>query len=66
MHYRTIESLSEYLVVAQCEYKVEHFKKQSDGRWLLEDIRSLERIVEMESVSCTLALKDIYERVTMD
>src|SRR2546423_11056778 len=43
--YRTVESLAEYLLVAQEEYRVEQYVKQSDGRWLLTDIRSLEGTV---------------------
>lgn len=39
--YRTIESLVEYLLVAQEEYRVEQYVKQVDGRWLLSDVRSL-------------------------
>lgn len=64
-YYRTIESLSEYLLVAQDEYKVEQYTKQTDGRWLLSDIRSLEGLVQLSSVECTLALKDVYDKVSL-
>lgn len=66
MHYRSIQSLAEYLIVAQDEYRVEHSVKQPDGRWLLEEIGTLEKTIELESVLCALALKEIYERVTID
>jgi Uma2 family endonuclease len=64
-YYRTIESLSEYLLVAQDEYKVEQYTKQADGRWLLSDIRSLEGLVELSSVGCMLALRDVYDKVSL-
>jgi Uma2 family endonuclease len=64
-YYRTIESLAEYLLVAQDEYKVEQYAKQQDGRWLLTDIRSLEGVVEMVSIQCRLALADVYDRVSL-
>lgn len=64
-YYRTIESLSEYLLVAQDEYKVEQYVRQADGRWLLSDIRSLEGMVELSSVGCMLALKDVYDKVSL-
>jgi Uma2 family endonuclease len=62
-YYRTIESLTEYLLIAQDTHHVEQYTKQADGRWLLADIVSLEAVVELTSVGCTLALKDVYEKV---
>jgi Uma2 family endonuclease len=64
-YYRTIESLSEYLLVAQDECKVEQYVKQSDGRWLLEDISSLEGGIELTSIQCTLRLMDVYAKVEL-
>jgi Uma2 family endonuclease len=64
-YYRTIESLTEYLLVAQGEYHVAQHLKQSDGRWLLADIRGLESRVELLSVGCALALSEVYDRVSL-
>ncbi|MFN2598172.1 MAG: Uma2 family endonuclease, partial [Pyrinomonadaceae bacterium] len=65
-YYRTIESLTEYLLVAQDEYHVAQHIKQPDARWLITDIRGLESRVELTSVPCTLALSEIYDRVSLD
>jgi Uma2 family endonuclease len=62
--YRTIESLAEYVLVAQDEYRVEQYAKQTGGRWLLSDHRSPEDVVELTSVGCALGLRDVYEKVT--
>jgi len=64
-YYRRIEALTEYLLVAQDEYRVEQYSKQADGRWLLTDISSLEGVVELPSIQCTLRLADIYARVEL-
>ncbi len=64
-YYRTIESLSEYLLIAQEEYRVEQYVRQSDGRWLLSDIRSPEAEFELPSVGCALRLADVYARVPL-
>jgi Uma2 family endonuclease len=64
-YYRAVESLAEYLLVAQDEYKVEQYVKQPDGRWLLTDIRSLEGVVEMASIQCRLTLADVYDKVSL-
>lgn len=63
--YRTIESLAEYVLVAQDEHRVERYVRQPDGRWLLSDHRSLEDVVELASVRCALALRDVYKKVSL-
>ena len=63
---RTIESLVEYLLIAQEEYRVEQYVKQTDGHWLLSDVVSLENTVELQAIGCSLALRDIYDRVAID
>ena len=64
-NYRTIESLAEYLLVSQDEYRVEQYSKQPDGRWLLTDARPLEGIVDLASIQCVLKLKDVYGKVAL-
>lgn len=64
MHYRTIESMREYVIVAQKERKIEHHVKQPDGRWLLTDIRDQD--LKLTSIGCTLTMDEIYERVEFD
>lgn len=64
-YYRTIESLREYLLVAQDEYKIEQYVKQADDRWLLSDISSLEGVVELLSIQCRLTLVDVYAKVEL-
>lgn len=64
-YYRTIESLNEYVLVAQNTYHVAQYAKQPDGRWLLTDIRGLDSSVTFSSVPCALALKEIYDGVSV-
>ena len=61
--YRTIESLAEYVLVTQDECKVEQYVKQSDGRWLLSDHRSLDDVLELASVQCSLGLREVYAKI---
>lgn len=62
-HYRTIPSLAEIVFVAQDRPHVEHWLRQEDGRWLIEEIEDLDRTLELPSVTCTLTLRAIYRRV---
>jgi len=62
-YYRTLESFTEYLLVTQNEYRIEQYTKQEDRRWLLSEARSLDEIVELGSIQCVLALKEVYDKV---
>lgn len=65
-HYRRIESLAEYLLVAQDKHHVEHFVRQPDRQWLLSETSDLQDTVQLPSISCGLKLSDVYEKVTVD
>jgi Uma2 family endonuclease len=60
--YRKIESLHEYVLVAQDRAFVEHFVRRG-SKWELSDISGLDDALRMESIQCELALRDIYDKV---
>jgi Uma2 family endonuclease len=62
--YRTVESLEEYVLVAQTEPRVEVFRRQRGGHWLLSEAFGLESACRFDSLDCSLALTDIYDKVT--
>jgi Uma2 family endonuclease len=64
--YRQLPSLQEYLIVAQDAPALEHYRRQSQRQWILVDITDWETPVELLSIQCQLALKDIYEKVNFD
>lgn len=64
-HYRSIPSFTEYLLVAQDEFHVTQYVRQTEGRWLLTDYRSPEDTLQLESVECSLSLKEIYDKVSI-
>ena len=65
-YYRTLDSLAEHLLVAQEEYRVEQYTRQPDGPWVLTETSSLEGVVELRSIDCSLALIDVYRKVELD
>jgi Uma2 family endonuclease len=65
VYYRMIDSLAEYLLVEQDEYRIEQYVKQADGRWLLSEETSLEGSIDLASVECRLALSEAYDRVDL-
>jgi Uma2 family endonuclease len=64
--YRTIDSLTDYLLVAQGKPLVEHFSRMPDTRWALSEHKGLEATVTIASIDCTLALADIYDKIDFD
>lgn len=65
-YYRTLDSLKEHLLVSQDEIRVEQYVKQADGTWLMIEHRSLDSNVELQSIGCSLGLRDIYDKVQID
>jgi len=64
-HYRTLASLSEYVLIAQDKYHIEHFVRQPDNRWLLSETNRLEDTIHLSSIACDLALAEVYDKVEM-
>lgn len=62
-HYRTLESLREYLLVSQDRPLVEHFIRRPDGNWLLSDETDLAASIVLPSIECQLAMAEIYDKV---
>jgi Uma2 family endonuclease len=65
-HYRTIDSLQEYILVSQMECRVERFSNQEDGSWRYSENTDLMGSIEFTSVACRLSLASIYERVDFE
>jgi Uma2 family endonuclease len=61
--YQNIESLKEYLLVAQKPFRVEQYVRQSDREWRYSEYHSAEDVVALGVIGCQLALKDVYAKV---
>ena len=62
--YRTwLESLAEYLLVAQDRVHIEHWRKQPDGAWLVGEVEDLHATLALQSLDVRLPLVEVYERV---
>jgi Uma2 family endonuclease len=61
-HYRTLDSLKEYLLIAQDECHLEHYVRQPHNQWLKLELNQLQDTVELSSIQCHLALVDVYDK----
>jgi Uma2 family endonuclease len=64
--YRELKSFCEYLLTSQTQPLIEHYIKQSDGSWKFLTHKGLAATTRLETINCTLSLKDIYRRVTFE
>lgn len=59
---KRLDSLREYVLVAQDRVRVERYSRQGD-EWLLTTWETLDSTLELESVGCRIPLVEIYSRV---
>jgi Uma2 family endonuclease len=65
-HYRKLESLAEYVLIAQETHHVEHYLRQPDNQWLLSESDGLQDAIHLPSINCHLALADVYDKVDIE
>jgi Uma2 family endonuclease len=65
LRYRTyLDSLTDYVVVAQGMPLVEHFARQPNGQWVIAATATeLSENVVLSSIGCTLRLSEVYDRI---
>ncbi|HKP52795.1 MAG TPA: Uma2 family endonuclease [Chloroflexia bacterium] len=64
--YRKLESLVEYVLVAQDKVRVEHYVRQGDEgtHWVLTEISGQDGTLQLGSIGCAISLSDIYDKVS--
>jgi Uma2 family endonuclease len=60
--YRRRPSLQEYVLIAQDRVSVEHYSRHGEF-WMYSDATGLDDVMELPSIGCSLALRDIYDKV---
>jgi len=61
-HYRLLESLREYVVVAQDHVMVERYTRQGE-EWVLTALNNLDATLRLDSIGCEVSLREIYAKV---
>jgi Uma2 family endonuclease len=62
-HYRSIESLQEYVLVSQDEAQIEKYVRQDDGFWVLSEAVGLDAEINFDSIECVIALNEVYDKI---
>jgi Uma2 family endonuclease len=63
-HYRKIDSLREYILVAQDRIRIEQYVRHGE-HWTLGEISDPAGSLRIEALGCEVALRDIYDRVEL-
>lgn len=64
--YQSLESLQEYLLIAQDKPVIEQFVKRSDGKWIYAATIGKESSLELPSIECSLSLSAVYDKVVWE
>ena len=60
---KAIESLEEYVLIAQDQPRVEHWRRHADGSWNQSVISGLSGSLTIETASVSISLTDLYDQV---
>ena len=58
-----LETLTDYMLVAQNEPLIDSYHKTEAGRWEWSSVEGLESELSINSINCRLPLADVYDRV---
>jgi len=62
-HYRGIESLQDYILVAQDQVRIEQYTRGEANTWTIRDYLNAEQVLAIPSIGVSLPLAAIYERI---
>jgi Uma2 family endonuclease len=64
-HYRRLETLREYVLVAQNKVRIEHFRREGE-EWILSEVSAPDATLHLGSIDCHVRVATIYERVEFE
>jgi Uma2 family endonuclease len=62
-HYRSIETLYEYVLVSTDEARIEKFEKTGDGFWFLSEAVGIDAEIELTSIEAKIPLAEVYDKI---
>lgn len=60
---RRVESLQEYVLVAQSEARIEKYVRHGDGFRLLSEAVGSDSEIEFAAIECRVALSEVYDKI---
>ncbi|WOB43543.1 Uma2 family endonuclease [Thermoleptolyngbya oregonensis NK1-22] len=66
IHYQTLNSLQEYVLINTRQQRVETFCRNSSGLWVLQSYTADQPVLQLTSIDWSGTLADLYEEVTLE
>jgi Uma2 family endonuclease len=63
MHYRTLPSFKEYVLIEQDEFKVEIWYRAEENTWKITTVTDESALIYLNSIGVNVSLSDIYENI---
>jgi Uma2 family endonuclease len=63
LDYQTLDSFQEYIILDQDKCQIQVFYREETDLWRKRSFTDLDAQLELRSIGCSLALRDIYEDV---
>jgi Uma2 family endonuclease len=60
--YRHLETVQEYLLIAQDRCYIEHYQRHNQTQWLLTTISNMDEILILKSINAQIIVQDIYNK----
>jgi Uma2 family endonuclease len=60
--YRRLDTLREYVLVAQDKIRIEHFRREGE-EWILSELSDPDATLHLGSIDCHIAIAAVYEKV---
>ncbi|MGZ5433898.1 MAG: Uma2 family endonuclease [Thermoanaerobaculia bacterium] len=65
-HYRRLETLREYVLVAQDKVRIEHYRRREGEEWVLLEVSDPASTLHLPSIDCHVGVGAIYEKVEFE
>lgn len=66
LHYQSLDSLVEYLLVSQNASLIERFSRQDGNHWIYSQFHDMNDVIDIEYIGCILPLQEIYQKVDLN
>jgi Uma2 family endonuclease len=63
--YRRLDSLREYVLVAQDKIRIEHYRREGE-EWILSEVSDPDATLHLSSIDCHVGIAAIYEKVDFE
>ncbi|MCV6637317.1 Uma2 family endonuclease [Candidatus Albibeggiatoa sp. nov. NOAA] len=64
--YQNMPTMQDYVLVAQDQYRIEHYQRKSQNQWLLTVLTDPRQVLQLNSVKAEISVQDIYEKVDIE